>query len=82
VSLIQYTNNVVAPAATALLTNAANGLATAASANPYVTPIPIPVANQNFLINQDSDVTIEWDVTAGTSIDLLGITVICSVNYN
>jgi hypothetical protein len=82
VSLIQYRNNVVAPTATVLLTNAANGLGTAASANPYVTPIPIPSANQNFIIGQDSDVIIEWDVTAGTTIDLLGINVLCDVNYN
>lgn len=81
---ITYTNNVVAPAATTLLTNAANGLATAFQANPYVTPIPIPVANQVWLTNRNTDVTIEWDVTnTGTgTVDLLGIEVICSFNFD
>jgi hypothetical protein len=81
-SLIKYTNNVVAPAATALLTNAANGMSLVASANPYVTPIPIPVANQNYIIGQNSDVIIEWDITAGTTVDLLGVTLLCDFNLD
>ena len=82
VSLIQYMNNVTAPTATALLTNAANGMSLTASTKPYVTPIPIPVANQNFIIGQNSDVIIEWDITAGTTVDLLGVTLICDLNFN
>lgn len=65
-----------------ILTNAANGLATAFSTNVYVTPIPIPVANQKFFINRNSDISIEWDVTnTGTgTVDLLGIDIDVSFN--
>lgn len=78
-----YANNTT-PTTTVntILTNAANGLATAFSANVYVTPIPIPVANQKWFMNRNSDIIIEWDVTntsTGT-VDLLGIDV--DVSYN
>lgn len=84
VTSIQYNNNVVNPAATTILTNAANGLATTASANPYVTPIAIPVANQSFLTTPNTAVVIEWDVTAAStgSVDLLGVFVDFSFNYS
>jgi hypothetical protein len=83
ITQILYNNNVVAPAATTILANAANGLGTAFGANPYVTPIPIPVANQNFLINRNADIVIEWDVqNNGGTVDLLGIMLDVSFNYN
>lgn len=81
-SLIQYTNNVVAPTATALLTNAQNGMSLTASANPYVTPIPIPVANQTFITGQNSQLILEWDITAGTTVDILGVTIIADFNLD
>ena len=79
----QYANG-TSPTATVntILTNAANGLATAFSTNVYVTPIPIPVANQKFFTFRNSDIIIEWDVTntgVGT-VDLLGIDVDISFN--
>ena len=74
--------NGVAPTINTILANATNGLATAFAATPYVTPIPILPANQFFLTNKNQDVVVEWDVTAGTTIDLLGLALICDVNYN
>lgn len=81
---IQYSNKVAAPTATALLANANNGLVLTAATTPWVIPIPIPVANQAYLTGRNTDAIIEWDVTnAGTgSVDLLGIEVACSFNYN
>lgn len=79
----QYAEN-TSPTATVntILTNAANGLGTAFRANVYVTPIPIPVANQKFFTNRNSDITIEWDVTNnGGTIDLLGVDVDVSFIY-
>jgi hypothetical protein len=65
-----------------ILANAANGLATAFSANVNVTPIPIPVANQKWFMNRNSDIIIEWDITNGSTgtVDLLGIEV--DISYN
>lgn len=82
-TLLQYVNNVAPAAATNLLANAANGMGTTFRATPYVTPIPIPVASQNFLIGRDSEVVLEWDVTNnGGTIDLLGIMLDVNFNFN
>lgn len=83
ITKLVYTNNVVAPAATTILANAANGLGTVFGANPFVTPIPVPVANQAFVIERNSDVIIEWDVqNNGGTIDLLGLMLDVNFNYN
>jgi hypothetical protein len=55
--------NGVAPAVTVLLANAANGLATAAAAQPYETPITLTIANQVFQTSRFAEYMIEWDVT-------------------
>jgi len=77
-------NNGAAPTVSTILTNAANGLATTTTAQPYVTPIPIPVANQAFTTARNVDVLVEWDITNGTSgtVDLFGIEIVCSFNYD
>ncbi len=82
-TVVQYTNAVAIPAATVLLANAQNGMSLTAAATPYVTPIPIPVANQVYLNGRNSDPIIEWDITAAASgsVDVLGIEVVCSFNY-
>ena len=81
ITAVPYTNNVAVPAATTILTNAANGLATTASANPYVTPIPIPVANQLWLTGRNTSYVIEWDITAAASgsVDVIALDV--DVNF-
>lgn len=69
-----------APVVTSLLANAANGLATATNAQPYLTPInfasPIPMQ-----VTKYASYSIEWDVTtaAGTAV-LYGVFI--DVNYN
>jgi hypothetical protein len=64
-----------------ILTNAANGMPVAFSANVNVVPIPIPVANQKWFMNRNSDITIEWDITNnGGTVDLLGVDV--DISYN
>jgi hypothetical protein len=72
-----------APATTVntILTNAANGMPVAFSANVNVVPIPIPVANQKWFMNRNSDITIEIDITNnGGTVDLLGIDLDVSFN--
>jgi len=75
--------NGVAPVPVALIPSATNGLATAASATPYVIPVPVPVANQSFVVTPDTAVTVEFDFTNGTgTVDVLGFFLKCSYNYN
>jgi hypothetical protein len=72
-----------APVVTNLLADAANGLATAVQANPYLTPIQLtqPVS---MLTTKYASYTIEWDVTtAGTgTANLYGVFLDISFNYN
>jgi hypothetical protein len=79
----QYVNG-VAPTITTLIANATNGLATAAAAQPYVIPIPVPVANQGFIVTPNTVVTVEFDFTTGASgsVDILGFIVTGAYNYD
>lgn len=80
---IQY-QNAVAPIVTTLITNAANGLASAAAATPYVIPVPVPVANQNYIVTPNTSVVVEFDFTTGAAatLDVLGFYLIGDANYN
>jgi hypothetical protein len=78
-----YANN-VAPATTVVLASAANGLATATQAQPYVTPTPIIAANQLYANLADQAVWIEIGVNAqATSVySLIGIDALLEFNFN
>jgi hypothetical protein len=78
----QYTN-LVAPTVTNLIAQATNGLATASAAQPYVIPVPVPVANQGFIITPNTIVGVEFDFTTGASgsVDVLGFSFNCKFNY-
>jgi hypothetical protein len=80
---ISYVNG-VAPVATTLIPNAANGLATAFAATPYVIPVPVPTANQGYIITPNTAVVVEFDFTtgAGATVDVLGFWLIGDANYN
>ena len=71
-----------APVITTMITNATNGLATATQATPYVTVIPVPVANQAWITTPQTAVTVEMDFTNGAgTVDILGFFLGCSFNY-
>jgi len=79
----QFTDNsAAAPVATDIIANAANGLATAARANYYVTVIP--VAAPVFSVADLNDIWLEIDTTtpAGGAYRLYGATVRVAFNYN
>lgn len=75
-----FANN-AAIVVTDVLANAANGLATAAQANPYVTKITV---NSGFLVTDLADIIIEWDVTtpAGGTARLYGMDIHVQYNWN
>lgn len=72
-----------APVVTSLLANAANGLATATNAQPYLTPINFasPIAYQ---VTKFAEYIIEWDVTTagGGTANIYGIFLDLLYNYN
>jgi hypothetical protein len=77
--------NVTAPVVTNIIANANNGLAVATNAQPYVTPIPVPVASQVYQTSRFTEYVIEWDITpsGATAIALLfGIFIDVSYNLN
>lgn len=76
-----FSNN-VAPAVTSLLTNAANGLATATNAQPYITPIQIP--SPAFQISRFAEYILEWNVTTpgGGTAELFGVFIDVGFNFN
>lgn len=79
----QFTDNsATAPVATDIIANAANGLATAARANYYVTVVS--VASPLFSIQDLNDLWLEIDATtpAGGTYRLYGATVRVAFNYN
>lgn len=78
----QY-QNLVAPLVTFLIPQATNGLPVAAAAQPYVIPIPVPIANQNFIVTPNTVVGVEFDFTTGGSgtVDVLGFILTCKFNY-
>jgi hypothetical protein len=73
--------NATAPAVTNLLADAANGLATATQAAPYVTPIQIPTPA--FQTTKYSEYTLEWDITTagGGTADIYGVFLDLAFNY-
>lgn len=79
----QYFNN-VAPTVTTLIAQATNGLATASQAQPYVIPVPVPIANQGFIVTPNTVVSVEFDFTTGGSgsVDVLGFVITGSYNYD
>lgn len=76
--------DVTAPTVTTLITQATNGLPTTASTTPYVIPVPVPVANQGFIITPNTIVTIELDFTTGASgsVDVIGFSLTGQYNYD
>jgi hypothetical protein len=72
----------VAPVVTSVLANAANGLATAANAQPYITPINF-AEPASFQVSKYASLNIEWDVTtaAGTA-NLYGVFLDIKYNWN
>jgi hypothetical protein len=79
----QFANN-VAPVVTTLITQGTNGLQTAAQANPYAIPVPVPFAQQGFIITPNTLISVEFDFTSGGTgtVDVLGIVLTCNWNYN
>ena len=77
-----FANN-VAPAVTSIIASAANGLATATNAQPYLTPIMVP-PTPAYLTTKFGSYTIEWDVTTGASgtARIYGLFVDVQFNYN
>lgn len=80
---IQYFNN-AAPTITTLIANATNNLPVAAQAQPYMIPVPVPVAQQGFLVTPNTVVSVEMDFTTGAtgSVDVLGFVLNGQYNYD
>ena len=78
-----FVNN-VAPATTAILAVGANGLAVATQAQPYVTNVPLPVAQQIYRTSSDADLWIEDVITgaATTTVTFYGFDLLCEFNFN
>lgn len=78
-----FVNN-VAIAPTVVLASAANGLATATQANPYVTNVPLLAAQQIYRNSVDSELWIEISAQTGatTVYQLWGVDCLCEFNYN
>ena len=76
-----FANN-VAPAVTDILANAANGLATAAQAQPYVTKVSL--VSPVFQVSDLADIWLEIDATTpvGGTYRLYGASVHVAFNYN
>lgn len=76
--------NGVAPVVSNVLANAANGLATAVGAQPYVTPITIPLAGQVFQNSRFAEYLVEWDITtpATSTCNVYGFFVDFTYNFN
>jgi hypothetical protein len=77
----QYFNN-VAPTITTLITQATNNLATAAQTNPYMITVPVPVANQGFVVTPNTVVTVEFDFTTASTGNVDVIAFILNGQYN
>jgi hypothetical protein len=77
----QYFNN-AAPVTTTLIAQATNGLQTATQAQPYVIPVPVPIAAQNFIVTPNTQVSVEFDFTNSTgTVDILAFILTCKFNY-
>jgi len=78
-----FVNN-VALAPSVVLANAANGLATAIQANPYVTNVALGAAQQIYRNSVDSGLWVEIAATtqAAGAYRLYGFDCLCEFNYN
>jgi len=78
-----FANN-VANAISAVLASGANGLATATQANPYVTLINFPVAQQVYMVTDNAELWFEVSVTTAASgaYRLYGVEFVFEFNYN
>jgi hypothetical protein len=79
-----FANN-TAPVVANIITAGQNGLANATQAQPYLTCIPVPVANQGFQTTRFTEFLIEWDLTpsGGTAVvDIYGIFIDLAYNFN
>ena len=75
--------NNTANAETDIIALAQNGLVLATQANPYLTPIPVPVAAQTWRTTKFAEYVIEWNLVtpASTTGTLYGVFVDCFFNY-
>lgn len=76
-----FANN-IAPAVTSVLASAANGLQTATQANPYVTNVSIPAAQQIYRTAADMDLWIEVVITGAATTNLTFYGIDCYIEYN
>jgi hypothetical protein len=78
----QYIPNNTAIAQTTLL--AATGMPEATNAQPFVSPVTLAVANQNFIVTPYTQLVLEWDFTTGTggSAVLYGVYAKVDFNFN
>lgn len=74
--------NATAVSVSSLLTNAANGLATATQATPYVTPIQVP--SPAWQTTKFAEYLLEWDIstTTGGAARIYGCFVDVGLNFN
>jgi len=81
VDLTNQVNN-VAPAVTAVL--AATGIPTATQANPYVTNVALPAAQQIYRIGADQELFVEMTVAIPNTskLDFYGFDLLCEYNFN
>lgn len=79
-------NNVAATTSVNIIAVAANGLQTAtnAASQAYVTPIPVPVAQQGFQIARNTQYVIQWNITTGAAATaaMFGVWIDVVYNYN
>lgn len=80
---VQY-QNLVAPTVTTLIAQATNNLQTATNAQAYVTTVPVPIANRSFITSPSTAISIELDANVGaaTTLDIVGMWVGCTFNYD
>jgi hypothetical protein len=76
----QYIPNNTAIAQTTLL--AATGMPETTNAQPFVSPVTLPVANQNFIVTPYTQLVLEWDFTTGTGGSAVLYGVYAKVDYN
>jgi len=76
--------NGVAAATTSVLASGVNGLSTAFAANPYVTNVVLPAAQQIYRNLNDTDVWLEEVITgaATTTLNFYGFEIYLEYNYN
>lgn len=63
---------------------AQNGIVLTTQANPYLTPIPVPKANQAWQTTKFTEYVVEWNIVtpAATTGTVYGVFVDCQFNFN